>query len=190
MISCTGRREELEIESITNVQWFNQSCLCNEASRTSLVAQMAKNLLACWRAGFNPWVRKIPWRREWLPTPIFLPGESYRQRNLVGYSPWGLKESETTKQLTLSTFSMLFINIFTSFSSLHEVNKVNSLSILFSGGRDWFYRLVYFAWGHSEQTLSDSITYILAVLQQLRLQPHESRKQVQPSRHRNAHKHE
>ena len=56
----------------------------------------------------------------------------------MGYSPWGRKESETTKQLilSLSTFSMLFINIFTSFSSLHEVNKVNSLSILFSGGRD------------------------------------------------------
>ena len=51
---------------------------------------MAKNLLACWRAGFNPWVRKIPWRREWLPTPIFLPGESHGQRSLVGYrfDPW------------------------------------------------------------------------------------------------------
>ena len=97
-----------------------------------------RNLLQCRRPRFNPWVRKIPWRREWLPTPIFLPGESYRRRSLVGYSPWGHKESETTKQLilSLSTFSMLFINIFTSFSSLHEVNKVNSLSILFSGGRD------------------------------------------------------
>ena len=140
----------------------------------------------------NPWVLKIPWKREWLPTPIFLPGESYGERSLVGYSPWGHKESETAKQLTLSfsTFSVSFINIFNSFSSLHEVNKANSLSILFSGGRDWFYRLVYFVWGHSEQTLSDSISYILAVLHQLRLQLPESRKQVQPSRHGNAHRHE
>ena len=38
---------------------------------------------------FDPWVRKIPWRRKWLPTPVFLPGESHGQRSLVGYSPWG-----------------------------------------------------------------------------------------------------
>ena len=47
----------------------------------------------------NPWVRKIPWRREWQPAPVFLPGESYGQRSLEGYSPWGLKESDTTEQL-------------------------------------------------------------------------------------------
>ena len=46
-------------------------------------------------------VRKIPWRREWLPTPVFLPGESHRQRSLVGYSPWGHEESDTTERLTL-----------------------------------------------------------------------------------------
>ena len=40
--------------------------------------------------------RKIPWRREWLPTPVFLPGESHGQRRLVGYSPEGCKESDTT----------------------------------------------------------------------------------------------
>ena len=41
--------------------------------------------------GFDPWVRKIPWRRKWQPTPVFLPGKSHGQRNLVGYSPWGHK---------------------------------------------------------------------------------------------------
>ena len=40
-----------------------------------------------WERGFNPWVGKIPWRRAWQPTPIFLPGEYHGQRNLVGYSP-------------------------------------------------------------------------------------------------------
>ena len=44
----------------------------------------------------------IPWRREWRPTPVFLPGESHGQRCLVGYSPWGPKESDITEQLTLS----------------------------------------------------------------------------------------
>ena len=46
---------------------------------------------------FDPWVRKIPWRREWQPTPAFLPGESHGQRILAGYSPWGHKESDTTE---------------------------------------------------------------------------------------------
>ena len=46
----------------------------------------------------TPWVGKIPWRREWQPTPVFLPGESHGQRRLVGYSPWGCKESDTTEQ--------------------------------------------------------------------------------------------
>ena len=43
------------------------------------------------RRGFDPWVRKIPWRRKWQLTPVFLPGESHGQRSMVGYSPWGCK---------------------------------------------------------------------------------------------------
>ena len=53
--------------------------------------------LQCKRPGFNPWVRKIPWRREWQPTPVFLPEESHGQRSLLGYSPWSLKELDTTE---------------------------------------------------------------------------------------------
>ena len=49
--------------------------------------------LQCGRPGFNPWVRKIPWRRKWQPTPAILPGESHVRRSLVGYSPLGRKES-------------------------------------------------------------------------------------------------
>ena len=47
----------------------------------------------------DPWVRKLPWRRKKQPTPVFLPGESHGQRSLVGYSPWGCKESDTTEWL-------------------------------------------------------------------------------------------
>ena len=42
-------------------------------------------------------VRKIPWRREWLPTPVSWAGELHGQRNLVGYSPWGRQEQDTTE---------------------------------------------------------------------------------------------
>ena len=47
--------------------------------------------------GFDPWVGKIPCRREWQPTPAFWPVESHGQRSLVGYSPWGRRESDTTE---------------------------------------------------------------------------------------------
>ena len=46
-----------------------------------------------------------PWRREWLPTPIFLPGEFHGQRSLAGYTPWGHRESDMTKRLTLSLYT-------------------------------------------------------------------------------------
>ena len=52
------------------------------------------------RCGFNPWVRKIPWRRKLQPTPVFLPGESHGQRSLAGYSRWGHKESDMTEHST------------------------------------------------------------------------------------------
>ena len=65
----------------------------------SLVAQMVKTLLQCNRPRYNPGVGKISWRREWLPTPIFLPGEFHGQRSLVGHSLWGHRDSNTTEQL-------------------------------------------------------------------------------------------
>ena len=59
---------------------------------------MIKNPLQCRRPGFNPWIKKIPWRRKWQLMPVFLPGESHGKRSLVGYSPWGCKESDITEQ--------------------------------------------------------------------------------------------
>ena len=61
---------------------------------------MVKDLPACVRPGFNPWVGKIPWRREWQPTPVFWPREVHGQHCLAGYSLSGCKESNTTEQLT------------------------------------------------------------------------------------------
>ena len=56
--------------------------------------------LQCRIPGFNPWVGKISWRKTWQPT-LVLPGESHRQRNLAGYSPWNCKELDWTERLTL-----------------------------------------------------------------------------------------
>ena len=68
------------------------------------MAQTVKNLPEIQETQFNSWVRKIPWRRNWLFTPVFLPGESHGPRRLVGYSPQGHKESDTTEQLSFFTF--------------------------------------------------------------------------------------
>ena len=51
----------------------------------------------CKRCWFDPWVEKIPCRRKWQPTPLFLPGKSHGQRNQVGYSPWACKEVDTAE---------------------------------------------------------------------------------------------
>ena len=59
--------------------------------------------LQCGRPGCYPWVGKIPWRRKWQPTPVLLPGESHGWRSLVGYSPQGHKESDTTEQILSSS---------------------------------------------------------------------------------------
>ena len=64
------------------------------------------------RPGFNPWVGKIPWRRKWQPMPVFLPGESYGQRSLVGYSPWGTKSQTQLKWLsTVNCLRNYWINL-------------------------------------------------------------------------------
>ena len=70
---------------------------------------MVKNLcLQFKRPGFDPWVEKIPWRRKWQPIPVFLPGEFHGQRSLVGCSPWGRWESDTTERLHFH-FSLSYI---------------------------------------------------------------------------------
>ena len=67
------------VEGICSKQW------------ASFVVQWWRIRLPSRRCWFDPWVGKIPWRRKWQPTPVFLPGKSHGQRSLVGYSPWGHK---------------------------------------------------------------------------------------------------
>ena len=56
----------------------------------------------CLQCRVHPWVGTIPWRREWQPTPVFLPGKFHGQKSLAGYSPWVCKESDMTELLTPS----------------------------------------------------------------------------------------
>ena len=80
------------------------------------------------RLGFSPWVGRTPWRREWPPTPVFLPGESRGQRILVGYSPWGHKASDMTEQQSRN------IGVHVSFSTVFFSGYVPSSGITGSYG--------------------------------------------------------
>ena len=76
------------------------------------------------RCRFIPWVRKIPWRRAWQPTPTFLPGESHGQRSLAGYGPYSLKESDTTEQ-TQHTHSVALTDQVGEDSHLDNIKSSN-----------------------------------------------------------------
>ena len=80
-------------------------CLCVCVCVCRLPSWLSGTSLQCRRHRiheFNPWVGKVPWRRARQPTRVFLPGESRGLRSLVGYSPWGCKESDTTEQLSMA----------------------------------------------------------------------------------------
>ena len=86
VVSYSGAPSQV-VESCVSLQWASQ------------VALVIKNPPAnagdrCW---FYTWVRKIPERRAWKPTPVFLPGECHGQRTLVDYCPWGHKESDMSE---------------------------------------------------------------------------------------------
>ena len=95
------------------------------------------NCLKYRRPRFDPWVGKIPWRRKWHPTLVFLPGEFHGQRSLAGYSPWVCKESDVPERVTLSTLKQWKCILFqfcssevwddmTDFSSLGLIRKKQS----------------------------------------------------------------
>ena len=72
-------------------------------------AQGKRRILELRRGGFDPWFRKIPWRRKWQPTPVFQLGESHGHRSLVGYSLQGNKESDMTQQLNNNNKLLLLV---------------------------------------------------------------------------------
>ena len=114
-----------------------------------------KNLPA--KAGYSLdlWVRMIPGRRQWLPSPVFLPGESQGQRSLVGYSPWGQKESDSTEQLNNNKFTSLpersssevrgkaLCLLAPHFPFVQVRIQYHGLSLVLTFGLDRFYKCMY-----------------------------------------------
>ena len=90
-------------------------------TRAPQVAPVVKNPPASAGDVFDPWVRKILWRRAWQPTRVLLPGETHGQRSLVGCSSWGHKESEMTEQLTLSLRTLISLALFCSMWDLSSL---------------------------------------------------------------------
>ena len=74
----------------------NVTCVCISGLPRWLSGK--ESVCQCRLLGFDPWVGKIPWSRQWQPTPGFLPGKSNGQGSLAGYSPWGHKESDITER--------------------------------------------------------------------------------------------
>ena len=86
--------------------------------------------LQCRRPRFDPWVRKIPWRRKWQPTPVSFSGESHGQRSLVDYSPQGRRESDMTEQLHFHFhygFMYFFYSYYTPLPSLFFMLKLSHI---------------------------------------------------------------
>ena len=92
------------------------ACLCShgfpfiKTSRLHRWLSGKESACQCRRRGFDPWLGKIPWRRKWQPTPVFLPGKSLGQRSLAGYNLNGRKESdmaEHTHYIKLGTHPTL-----------------------------------------------------------------------------------
>ena len=98
---------------IQNVHRILQHLQCSAYTMmASLMAQMVRRLSMMQETRFNPWVGKISWRRKWQPTPV-----SRGRRNLVGYSPWGLNESDMTERLHFLFFHLYLIFGHTLFCS-------------------------------------------------------------------------
>ena len=77
------------------------------------------------RCRFYPWIRNIPWRRAWQPTPVFLPGEFHGQRSLVGYSQWGCKSWTWPKRLCMHTHTILNITSLEGIPILQTNKKIS-----------------------------------------------------------------
>ena len=92
MIQIMNNRVTPGLIKILIMLYIYSGLKISRGAQASLVAQWSRICLECRRRrrpGLDPWVGKIPCRRAWQPTPVFLPGESHEQRSLAGYSPQG-----------------------------------------------------------------------------------------------------
>ena len=111
---------------------------------------------------FDPRVGKIPWRRKWQPTPVLLPEKSHEWRSLVGYSPWGHKESDTTERLHFTYYQMGFPDSSVGKKStcnagdpwvekiLWRKKRQPTLVLLLGKFHEWRSLVGYSPWSHKE----------------------------------------
>ena len=104
--------------SITGLIFCN---ICSLLLTGTSVAQTVESACCVGDWGSFPGLGSFPWRREWKPTPIFLPGESHGQRSLADRSPRGCKESYTTEWLTLSLLTIWILNFLLCFYLIHSL---------------------------------------------------------------------
>ena len=112
----------------------------------------------CNRLSFNPWVRKIPWRRKQKPTLVFLPGKVHGQKSSTGYKPWGDKESDTTEHTQAMIYNAnVNICIYTC-TFLKKSFSEDKCSRLFFSGKNsmnsfnfiWFLQMFFEQLGYAQ----------------------------------------
>ena len=105
-MSLCFRSSEVQLLSILTIRkamdfrLIDHLSPCNQSPRWHSGKEHACQCRRCKRHKFDPWIRKIPWRRKWQPIPVLLPRKSHGQRGLVGYSPWGHEESDMIRLLS------------------------------------------------------------------------------------------
>ena len=96
-LACCGSRScKVRHDWATELNWKPVRAFQVATSGKQTTCQCRR----CKRLGVKSWVRKIPWSRKWQPAPVVLPGKFHGRRSLMGYSPWGHKELDTTKSHT------------------------------------------------------------------------------------------
>ena len=101
------------------------------------------------RCRFDPWVRKIPWRRKWQPTPVFLPGKSCGERSLAGYSPRGLKKLDNTEWIATTECLCLVGHV--HWFQCHCIFKTPNVLCARTDMSDW-------SWNEAEAVKSPRLT--------------------------------
>ena len=102
LFSCPLSLTKHFVLLITSIAENYSGWLAQVYYRLPLCFSWYRICLQCGRPGFEPWVGKIPWRREWQPTPVFWPGEFHEL-----YGPWGRKESDMTERPSLHFTSQI-----------------------------------------------------------------------------------
>ena len=117
-------------------------------SRFSWWLRWQRICLRCRRPGFNPWVRKIPWRREWQSTPVFLPGEFHGQRSLMGYKP-GVAKSPTRLSVHTFTFTSVLSSQFVALPAFFNFTSLACVTPVF--GLHTRTSIVALLWGQKDE---------------------------------------